>query len=138
MSGREVAIGLSGGGELNLTCSSVLLLVIVRDKLGSVQGVRGDDLGFEVGSVSLRRGWWSVSGSGCGGCSGRGGLRLVVPGEGRSVQTRLVRRQQLALGLLVLPAPPFLQACVVLLLLPPLREWEEPVSVAKAWLTVLD
>lgn len=132
MSGREVAIGLSGGGELNLTCSSVLLLVIVRDKLGSVHGVRGDDLGFEVGGVSLRRGWRSVSGS------GRGGLRLVVPGEGRSVQTRLVRRQQLALGLLVLPAPPFLQACVVLLLLPPLREWEEPVSVAKAWLTVLD
>lgn len=58
---------------------------------------------------------------GCvGGGGGRGGL--VVPGEGRSVQTRLVGGQQLALGLFVLPAPSRLQAVIVLFLLSPLVE----------------
>ncbi len=81
--GRKVTVGLPGGRELNLTCWAcvlliLLLLVIVWDKRGSVYGVRGGDLGFEVGGVSLRRrrrGAVVVSGGGA--CGRRG---LVVPG----------------------------------------------------------
>ncbi len=81
--GGRSSVGLPGGRELNLTCWAcvlliLLLLVIVWDKLGSVYGVRGGDLGFEVGGVSLRRrrrGAVVVSGGGA--CGRRG---LVIPG----------------------------------------------------------
>lgn len=139
--GREVAVRLPGRRQLHLTwlaaaatpCFGGVLLVFViarvGDKLGGVEHVGGGDLGFEVGGVSLWWGWGGVS-------RVLGGEGLVIPWKRGPIQTgRLVRRQQLSLRLLVLPAPLGLQASVVLLLLSPLGEGQ-PVSKRRSqWLT---
>lgn len=140
--GREVAVRLPGRRQLHLTwlktaaaatsCFGGFLLVLlvarVGDKLGGVERVGGDDLGFEVGGVSLWGGRGGVS-------RVVGGGGLVVPGQRGPIQTsRLVGRQQLSLRLLVLPAPPGLQASVVLLLLSPLREGQPVSKLHSHWL----
>lgn len=109
----------------------LLVFVIARvgDKLGGVERVGGGDLGFEVGGVSL---WWGR------GVVSRvlGGGGLVIPWKRGPIQTgRLIRRQQLSLRLLVLPAPLGLQASVVLLLLSPLGEGQPVSKLCSQWLT---
>lgn len=107
----------------------VFLVARVGDKLGGVERVGGGDLGFEVGGVSLWGGRGGVS-------RVVGGGGLVIPGQRGPIQTgRLVRRQQLSLGLLVLPAPLGLQASVVLLLLSPLREGQPVSKLHSHWLS---
>lgn len=93
--GREVAIRLPGRRQLHLTwlgaaatfCFLVFVLVSrVGDKLGGVERVRGGDLGFEVGGVSLWGGRGRVSR-----VVGSGGL--VVPGQRGPIQTgRIIGR----------------------------------------------
>lgn len=128
--GREVAVRLPGRRQLHLTrlaaaaapCLGgflafllVFLIARVGDERGGVERVGRDHLGFEVGGVSLRWGRGGVS-------RVVGGGGLVIPGQRGPIQTgRVVGRQQLSLGLLVLPAPLGLQASVVLLLLSPLE-----------------
>lgn len=137
--GREVAVRLPGRQQLHLTwlaaaaatpCVLVFFLISrVGDKLGGVERVRGGDLGFEVGGVSLWGGRGGVS-------RVVGGGGLVVPGQRGPIQTgQLVRRQQLSLGLLVLPAPLSLQASVVLLLLSPLGEGQPVSKLYSHWLS---
>jgi len=107
----------------------VLLVARVGDKLGGVERVRGGDLGFEVGGVSLWGGRGGVS-------RVVGGGGLVFPGQRGPIQTgRLVGRQQLSLGLVVLPPPLGLQAGVVVLLLPPLREGQPVSKLRPHWLS---
>lgn len=109
----------------------LIFFVVARvgDKLGGVERVGRGDLGFEVGGVSL----WG----GRGGVSRVVGVRgLVVPGQRGPIQTgRLIGRQQLSLGLLMLPAPLGLQASVVLLLLSPLREGQPVSTLHSHWLS---
>ena len=104
-----------------------LLVAFVGDKRGGVERV-GGDLGFEVGGVSLWGGRGVVS-------RVVGGGLLVVPGQRGSIQTgRVVGRQQLPLGLVVLPAPLGLQASVVLRLLSPLGEGQPVSTLRSHWL----
>lgn len=112
-------------------CLLVFLLVArVGDKLGGVERVGGGDLRFEVGGVSLWGGRGGVSRV----VGGGGGL--VIPGQRGPIQTgRVVGRQQLPLGLVVLPAPLRLQASVVLLLLSPLGEGQPVSKLHSHWLS---
>lgn len=136
--GREVTIRLPGRRQLHLTwlaaaatpCILVFILVArIGDKLGGVESVGGGDLGFEVGGVSLWGGRGGVS-------RVVGGRGLVIPGQWGPIQTgRIVRRQQLSLGLLVLPAPLCFQASVVLLLLSPLGEGQPVSKLHSHWLS---
>lgn len=108
-------------GVLILTCWTavlLLLLLVAGNKLGGVQGVRGEDLGLQVGGGALR---WGGRG---GGRRGRG-RGLVAPGKRRSAQARLLGLQQPALGLLVQSAPLGLQAAVIPLFLSPLRRTDK-------------
>lgn len=110
-------------------CVLVFVLVArVGDKLGGVERVGRGDLGFEVGGVSLWGGRGRVSRV----VRGRG---LIVPGQRGPIQTRwLIGRQQLSLGLLVLPAPLCLQASVVLFLLSPLGKGQPVSELHSDWL----
>lgn len=106
-----------------------VLLARVGDKLGGVERVRGGDLRFEVGGVSLWGGRGRVSRV----VRGRG---LIVPGQRGPIQTRwFIRRQQLSLSLLVLPAPLCFQASVVLFLLPPLGKGQPVSELYSDWLS---
>lgn len=95
--GREVAVRLPGSRQLHLTwlaATSLRLLVFVLisrvgDELGGVERVRGGDLRFQVGGVSLRGGRGRVSRV----VGGRRCRGLVVPGQRGPIQTgQLVRR----------------------------------------------
>lgn len=105
-----------------------VLVARVGHKLGGVERVGRGDLGFEVGGVSLWGGRGRVSRV----VRGRG---LIVPGQRGPIQTRwFIRRQQLSLRLLVLPAPLCFQASVVLFLLPPLGKGQPVSQLCSDWL----
>ena len=115
--GRKAAPGLAGVGELVLTCQTavlLLLLLVVRNEPGGVQGVWGQGRGLQGGGGPLR---WGRRSSRRGGR----GRELVAPRQRRSAQARLLRLQQPALGLRVLSAPLGFQAAVITFFLSPLR-----------------
>lgn len=112
-------------GVLILTCGAavlLLLLLVVRNKLGGVQGVGGQGLSLQGRGGALRGGGRDVGrgGQGCG---------LVAPRERWSAQARLLRPQQPALGLGALSAPLSFQAAVVPFFLLPLQAGQTKAKV---------